>query len=236
MAVAAISGVAMFASAPLSFVPVPSSPAAVGWPADSEARPVDARLFARRAARIALGIVLGVGGVALPLNALAGEVVSSFVLLAGTWLAAALVPVLVWGVARASGGLAGRLGDRFLLASLAWPLAGLAIALPLSLHSVFLLTDPNAKLGEWIVMSWAIVGHVHLALAGMAAWRMKRLVAGERGLSAAGIYGITVAIAMVPGAIFLLIPPMLVAVTGLPFLFLLWLPERLIAHERAMLA
>ena len=93
-----------------------------------------------------------------------------------------------------------------------------------------------AKLDEWVAMTWAIVGHVHLALAGMAAWRVKRLVDGERALAAPAIYGIAIGLAMVPGAVFLLIPPFLVAATGLPFLFLLWVPDVLIRRERAALA
>lgn len=222
----------MDGSAPL----FPMSPAAVAWPAHTHARAVDRRLFARRAARIAAGLVLTVGGVALPINALA-HLVPAGALLGGTWAAALLALPLVWLCARAGGhALAGRLGDRLLVASLAWPLAGLALLLPLSLHSLVMLGSGARELDEWVGLSWAIVGHVHVALAGMAAWRMRRLVRGEPALSAAAIYGISVGVAMVPGAIFLLIPPLLVAATGLPFLFLLWAPAGLIRDERERLA
>ena len=221
-------------NAMLHFLPV--SPAAVAWPASTHVRDVDRRALAWRVARIAAGVVLSVGGLALPINAVT-HLFSSLTLLAGTWALAIAALPLAWLGARLGGrALAGRLGDRWLIASFAWPLAGLALLLPLSIHALVMLDGAASKLDEWVAMSWAIVGHVHLALAGMAAWRIKRLVHEEAALSAPAIYGITIGLAMVPGAVFLLIPPFLVAATGLPFLFLLWLPEMLIARERAQLA
>ena len=224
-----------------------SSPAAVAFPMDVHARTVDRSVRAWRAARIAAGVGLVTGGLSLPVVALLDFPLSAATMLGASWLMSAAAALVAFAVSWAVP-LAGRIGDRWLLASWAWPLAGLAVVLPLSLHSLFIVAtgagevansitnNPTCvSLNGWVGMSWAIVGHCHLALAGMGIRRVERLVHGERALSAPAIYGITVGLAMVPGALFLLIPPILVALTGLPFLFLLWLPEVMIRRERVAL-
>lgn len=211
-----------------------TSPAAVSFPIAVQPRTVDRRVRAWRAARIAAGVGLVTGGLSLPVVALLDFPLSAATMLSASWLMSGVAAVVAFAVSWMVP-LAGRIGDRLLLASWAWPLAGLAVVLPLSLHSLFIFTTNAGELNGWVGMSWAIVGHCHLALAGMAIRRVERLVHGERPLSAPAIYGITVGLAMVPGAIFLLIPPVLVALTGLPFLFLLWLPEVMIRRERTVL-
>jgi UPF0716 family protein affecting phage T7 exclusion len=66
-------------------------------------------------------------------------------------------------------------------------------------------------------LSAVIVGHAHLVLAWLS-WRFaKRLVAGDARPAhreAFGALGWTVLAAAVPGAIMLLLPPLLTAVTG----------------------
>jgi hypothetical protein len=70
----------------------------------------------------------------------------------------------------------------------------------------------------------------------MGAWRMVRLARNEAAMKPVGIYGVVVGLAMVPGAVFFLLPPILVAFTGLVFLFILWVPTRVIDRERVLLA
>jgi hypothetical protein len=211
-----------------------SSPAAVSFPVAVQSRTVDRAVRAWRAGRIAAGVGLVTGGLSLPVVALLDFPLGTLTMLHAAWLMSAAAALVAFAVSWAVP-LAGRLGDRWLLASWAWPLAGLALVLPLTLHSLFIAATSAGELNNWVGLSWALVGHCHIALAGMAIRRVERLVHGERALSAPAIYGITVGLAMVPGAIFLLIPPVLVAFTGLPFLFLLWLPEVLIRRERALL-
>ncbi len=111
--------------------------------------------------------------------------------------------------------------------SVAWPLVGSALVAPLSLHMpvAWMLTAPAgdffADYDRWILVSLAIVGHAHLVLAFMGL-HFARKLARLRGDAARGIGGgrallAACAAGAVPGIVFFLIPPILVAVTGAVF-------------------
>lgn len=215
----------------------PVSPAGVPFPALPASRPVDRVVGARRLARATFGGVLVMLGVALAFNAGLGFPLHASALILSGWLAAFAAGATIYALARARSAAAdpGRLGDRHLVASLALPVAGLALVFPLSLHAA-IGGDAGRTFDDWVVWSFLLVGHCHVALALMGAWRMVRLARGENSMKPAAIYGVTVGLAMVPGAAFVLIPPFLVAATGLAFLFILWFPTQIIARERAALA
>jgi hypothetical protein len=112
--------------------------------------------------------------------------------------------------------------------SIRWPLAGVAMAVPLALHFVLYTLrgggfDFFAGFGYWIGLSGFVVGHCHFILA-RRAW----LYAGEltkttvedittlsdRGVSA--LYA-TVASSLIPGLLLVGVPCVVVAITGLVF-------------------
>jgi hypothetical protein len=142
--------------------------------------------------------------------------------------------------------------DRLEQDSVAFPMMGVALLAPLTLHWLVMVALPSAldhhrplgatSFGSWIGMSLVIVGHCHVAVAALA-WRFaKRVralstlelsVARHGGWSA---YGWTL-VSSLPVAILLLIPTTLVAITGvffIPGMFAL-MHKRLLA-ERVMLA
>jgi len=217
--------------------PTPASSAAVAFPTVLLSRPADRRLFSSRLARSAFGLALVVTGFGLAVDAAAGFPLDATAMIAGGWLCAVSLAgaVFVASFAWTQMFEIGRLDDRYLAASLALPVAGLALTLPLTLHAAVFASDTHG-FDSWVAMSLVIVGHCHVALAVMGAWRMVRLTRGENAMPPWAIYGIVVGLAMVPGALFLMIPPLLVAFTGLAFVFILWAPSRIIAKERAVLA
>jgi hypothetical protein len=215
---------------------IPASSAQVAFPAIPTSRIADRVIHARRLARMAFGVALVITGIALALNTALHFPVHAGTLIFGGWLVAFAVMGTVYALARVSTFLKelGRIEDRHLAASLAWPIAGLALVLPLTIHAV--VFGHGERFDEWVAWSCLLVGHCHLALALMGAWRMMRLARDEGAMKPAAIYGVTVGLAMIPGAIFLFIPPFLVAATGLAFLFILWAPSQIILRERTILA
>jgi hypothetical protein len=120
--------------------------------------------------------------------------------------------------------------------SAALPLVALSFLMPLTLHYLFVLvtsggTTEARSFDEWISVSVAIVGHAHLVLA-ICAWRFgRKLARRESSELANGVtgdwlkaYGLTLLAGAIPGALFFLIPPILVGITGLafiPFMFVI---------------
>lgn len=118
--------------------------------------------------------------------------------------------------------------DRLEVASVALPLAGIGLALPLTLHAAvaFLLGTSAAAFDAWVRVSVLVVGHAHVTVA-LLGWRFARRLrrwrdAGDpAGLpnrvrqEGWGIYGWTVFVSAVPGALLIGIPPLIVAMTGL---------------------
>lgn len=160
-----------------------------------------------------------------------------------------------WGpIALASGWLAmlpayglGRLLGRFLperdieATGLWFPMAAITALLPLTLHGI-VAASSGADLdgfGTWMLVSGAVVGHVHLALMGMAAFFLYKLRKAPHRLSKHSgwlIYGLCVSVSMIPGAVLLFLPPILTAATGLAFVpWMFYLARRTFLRERAEL-
>jgi hypothetical protein len=109
-------------------------------------------------------------------------------------------------------------------ASMALPMVAVGLLAPLSIHAPFAFMLAHGEVDRWILLSLAIVGHAHLVLAAMYVYFARRaskldseaLVAARSRLEWSA-WGATVAASAVPGIVFLLIPPVLTAVTGLLF-------------------
>ena len=131
-------------------------------------------------------------------------------------------------------------------ASVSLPLVVAALLGPLTLHAlvyVVLGGNSRARFDGWMLLSLAIVGHAHVALAWMGhryATRMRDAdsVDVRHGWAneAWRVYGRTLLVAAIPGAILLFIPPILTAVTG-AFIILpaFYAMARQVVTERALL-
>jgi hypothetical protein len=125
--------------------------------------------------------------------------------------------------AAAPAGEARRLLSRGELASIAFPLVGLSLLLPLTVHLGWVAVtgnDPFAMdFDEWVAFSAKWVGHCHLICAALA-WRYARRVTASpaRPASALGLYGWVVLSSLFPGIVLLGYPVLIVAVTGLVLL------------------
>lgn len=137
--------------------------------------------------------------------------------------------------------------------SIALPLMALSFAMPLTLHLAFSLalniTSIDKVFGAngfdaWILLSVAIVGHAHVALAVCAFRYATGLVATDSEFLSVRkhdgwlrAWGVTALAAALPGVVLIAIPPILVLVTGIVFIPPAWLVMRSrIAKERAALA
>ncbi len=127
-------------------------------------------------------------------------------------------------------------------ASVAVPLSAITLLAPLMLHFLFVaLTDWRGmhSYASWIRISIVIVGHAHLALALMCVLFARKLRRSSLDqLRTMKIHrewlrawGITIAVACVPGIVMLLVPPVLVAVTAITFV-----PAMFITFHRHLLA
>lgn len=136
-------------------------------------------------------------------------------------------------------------------ASIALPLIGMAALLPLTLHYVVWCvicawTGRALDAGgfdQWIASSVAIVGHAHLVVAFFAYRFAKKahemptaeLRKNNAGWGSALVFAVIAA--CVPGAALFLVPPILVAITGLPTIPTMFLGMRnRVVRERKMLA
>ncbi|MSP62337.1 MAG: hypothetical protein EXR72_18795 [Myxococcales bacterium] len=141
---------------------------------------------------------------------------------------------------------AAELGDRMERISVALPLIGLALIVPLALHGLFwaAFMRHGSSLGEyddWIRISMVIVGHSHLLLAFLG-WRLARRMRSTpiqrlpHAASGWAAWGLTIASSAIPGVVLLFVPVALVAVTGLFFIpaSFSWMKAR-VADERALL-
>jgi hypothetical protein len=199
-------------------------------------------IFARRIARFTFGIVL-LGGTGL----LVGDVfrgalatgthpgVDSRLFVGGLWLAAVLAGCIAHALAR---GLVTEQWPPFapgllFTPSLVVPAAGVLLLLPITLHMLLALplgvTAPTFN--EWVEVSMLVAGPAHLVGAALCMWRVHRLAIGEPAMSPWKIYLLTVLTSCVPYAVVVL-PPLLVAATGLPVVAMLRAVERLIDRER----
>src|SRR5262249_41660029 len=105
---------------------------------------------------------------------------------------------------------------RLEVASIAAPLAGISLVLPLSVHFLFAQVLPDADFRWWITVSLLVVGHAHVAVALSAlmfAREMKRT--RDEDLHHLRSYGwkalgVAAAAAAMPGALLMFVPPLLV--------------------------
>ncbi|WP_437759030.1 hypothetical protein [Sorangium sp. So ce1389] len=137
--------------------------------------------------------------------------------------------------------------------SVALPLAGFAVLAPLSIHLAFHVLRCSAMpdlvhqlldFDGWIVLSLILVGHVHAIVAYLSFSYARRLressmdeliatppPGGPRAL------GIAILASLFPGAILVLVPPILVALTGaLVLLPAFHAAYRRVLHERRQLS
>lgn len=242
--------------------------------------PIENRIFARQAGRLAFGGVLLAGAAWLiamlvvgsfePSTDLPVQVSAPLVWLtakqtiAATWLAAIAAGLLVHRIAVRRGGPPGS-HARF-AASLVVPTAGVALLLPITLHLpvIALCTDrwepfpalAGLNFALWAMGSLWLTWHAHLVFAGLAALRARQLAAGRPAVSPRAIYAATVLAAClpvvfatprqvdfasemmrwVPHPALALVPPVVVAITALPFVPLLRAMQRRTDRERAEIA
>jgi hypothetical protein len=117
-----------------------------------------------------------------------------------------------------------RHAERLEQAATALPMIAVGLLAPLTIHLPFAASVGRDAGDGWIALSMLIVGHAHLALAFMYARfarRAKHLSSDALALARSNMewsaWGIAVAVSAVPGIVFVLIPPVLTAVTGLLF-------------------
>ncbi len=189
----------------------------------------------KRVARIGFGAVLIAGAVLLVARYwLFPDQHAAAPILVGSWLAAfATYRSLAWRTPtpHAAGDLA--------RAGLVVPAIGILLMLPLLLHLPFVLIMSDARgFEEWVFFSYVFTTLTTVVTGILIGLRTNALVTGRTPgwwLSSAGIYVTGIIAACVPFVI-LVLPPALVALTGLPFLGLLHYQATLAASERNPIA
>ncbi|HEU0036373.1 MAG TPA: hypothetical protein VFQ53_37430 [Kofleriaceae bacterium] len=195
-------------------------------------------VIARRAGRLAFGIILLAGAGLVVERALRPDLVS---LPAGMLLPAAYL------LAFASYG-AVQLWQRWrrpapadaatlATAGLVVPGIGLALTLPLALHLPVTLLFGWSMLGfdDWVKLSLVFAGPAHVALAILVAIRGHRLARGSIRTvpSPLFIYVFVVIVSCVPFVVLFGITPAIVAITGIPIVPLIHHMRRIDERERA---
>jgi hypothetical protein len=204
--------------------------------------PMRSQIFARRAGRIAFGLVLLVGVASLAAAGWSGLFEAHRVAGFGaarrvglTWL----IAILAGAVVRA---IAARLrwqpaAEALFAESVMVPTAGIALLLPITLHLpvVVAVADVGA-FDFWVTASLWITGLAHVVFAGLCVLRTRQLIAGRVAITPRAIYVATLLTSCVPFVVLWAIPPLLVAVTALPFVPMLHAMQRLVDRERAEIA
>ena len=191
------------------------------------------RLAKRRLARCAFGLALIAGAAVFVLNAFAADPFPAATTLGAIWLLAGSAAGLGYAFDRPA---PLDVAQRLFVPSIVLPSIGLALILPLTIQMPFVIgAYGSAAFDDWVPLSIWITGAVHIVLATLAALRGEMLVNGTKPLSVSLIYYACIGVACLPFAVFVL-PPFLVALTGLPILPLLHYQARLVERERAMVA
>jgi hypothetical protein len=128
--------------------------------------------------------------------------------------------------------------------SLGWPLVGLSLVAPLSLHLAVaaLFSIPLESFDVWVAISLVLTVPAHVTLAAFAAQFAKDVHAASDsagpsvGRAAFRAWGVTVLVSFVPGVVLLGIPPLLVAVTGVFIPIMFSVARNAAFTERARLA
>jgi hypothetical protein len=200
--------------------------------------PTMSQIFARRAGRIAFGLVLLIGVASLTTAAWTGFVgahnparFGAARLVGLTWFAAIVAGAVVRAIAvhvrwrPAAGALFAE--------SVIVPTAGIALLLPITLHLPVVVAVADASAFDfWVTASLWVTGLAHLVFAGLCVLRARQLVAGRVATTPRKIFVVTLLTSCVPFVLLWAIPPLLVAVTALPFVPMLHAMQRLIDRER----
>jgi hypothetical protein len=203
-------------------------------------------IFARRAGRIAASLVLLVGVGMLVVAAWQGHGdrygyreasrLHALPILGVTWATALIVAAVAHGTVlllRPSWR-----PDQLFVSSLMLPTVALALVLPITLHALVAIAY-GGRAGDfdgWVWWSVIVSGLAHLVFAWLSAVRVHRLVTDRPPMTPRRIFALTVATSCVPFVLLFGIPPIIVAITGVPLLPLLHRMARWIARERAELA
>lgn len=134
------------------------------------------------------------------------------------------------------------------LPSIALPIAGISLLAPLLSHWLFVIVcgnETSREFSDWIRISLVIVGHAHIALVICGFLFAKRI----KSLSLEGLgdmrihrewlkaWMITIGVSCLPGILLVLVPPLLVAVTGIAFIPIVWIAlHRAVISERSAFA
>lgn len=196
------------------------------------------QIFARRIGRIAFGVVLLAGVAWLATAAWSGSFgghdairLDAARIIGLTWLAAIAAGLAAWGIAARVRGSRG--AEALFARSVVIPTLGIALLLPITLHlPVVLLISDAGGFDIWVIASLWVTGLAHLVFAATCALRGYRLVLGKPAMSPARIYVATLITSCVPFVVLWAIPPVLIAITALPFVPMLHAMERRIARER----
>jgi len=129
--------------------------------------------------------------------------------------------------------------ERWEGASLALPLAAVALVGPLTLHTIFFVFDGGLRgYGQWIQISAMVVGHAHLVFAGLALRYVSQLRRGALpSHPLARTWGWVTLTAAIPGVLMFGLPPVITGVTGLFLIYpaFKW-AEVALGRERLVLA
>jgi hypothetical protein len=200
------------------------------------------QIFARRVGRIAFGLVLLVGVASLTAAAWSGLPrahspgrFGAVHLVGLTWLVAILAGAVVRAIAAR---LRWRPAAEALFAeSVMVPTAGIALLLPITLHLPVVVAIADAGTFDfWVTASLWITGLAHVVFAALCVLRARQLIAGRLAITPRAIYVATLLTSCVPFVLLWAIPPLLVAVTALPFVPMLHAMQRLVDRERAEIA
>lgn len=202
------------------------------------------QIVARQLGRIAWGLVLLGGAMYLAVSAMWcavpsahrwGEVFHASRIIGMTWVIATVAGFVVTRVAAAT--RPDWPPERLFASSVMAPTIGIAVLGPITLHmAVVLPLWGDWGFDAWVFESLIVTGLTHVVFATLSALRAHELVAGKRARSPRSIYIATVVASCVPFVILFAIPPVLVAITALPFLALLRAQETLVARERREIA
>ena len=137
-----------------------------------------------------------------------------------------------------------RMADKLEYRSIVYPLLGLSLLAPLTLHAAFVgAVGKWSSYDEWIQTSAMVVGHAHVVLCILCVRYARKLRATPvEALVVAGngdwlrALGFTTLTAAIPGLLLLAVPPILTAVTGVFFIPAMFIvSRRLVINERAAL-
>ncbi len=186
---------------------------------------------ARRFGRLTFGLVLLGAVVVLVERARGGALDHAALWLAGIWAAA-----LVGGTAARAVAAVWRVPTIGAVPALVVPAVGVALLAPITIQAPFVFVLGTVHSFDWwitVAMTW--MAPTHLVFAALVAARARGLVRGRWTPTPRWIFGATVMASAIPFAAFFLIPPALVALTGLPILPLLHHMKAVAARDAELL-